>query len=657
MAVTMNTSHPATPSTVTIVSPRPVGSRPALPDKRVTETTIEDAYVNFILHCNPAVPLETDTGALREAFRAPPKSDGKTFSTFTLYELISQLETKELKTWAELALRLGVTPPDQDKGQSSQKIQQYAVRLKRWMHSMHLDAFFDYLIGRSEHVYWTQIPTDPDPICEGGRDGVAAEDDMALRALLPQIRPRRGRRKPEDDLNKSPSQRPRLSPPLGGETRATEPWTAHPDGSRTFAFPPPDQLRSSILPGPNSTWNNDVSQTPLSAYPQSAMTPVNGKFWADEPRSALTPSRAKMLSRRHGAKVVSSAWRSGGAGTGGKTRGRPPINRTSEGTPPASADVNRSSQGLMVDNGIPESTQSAATPTIVFPPQQAPTSAPAPTSIPWDSMSSQASRNARPGRLSLQVPERVGGSVRLATPPPPAFDDSHLHSNGDDTVQTLEGETIWPTLGMPERSEGVATTPSPGPHAVKKPPIVYEYPGGNRENIAVVESWFVSDLIISDWYDANDNKIPACGVDEALALAKHIINNMSKKAPSPEVFLLNMSALMGGCLLRSKNRPSIKRLESGPDFNKYICRWYIQYGEVVSEYTLHETLPHDTWQKQRRHGEKNLGQASGAEAEEDTAEFWKKKYQELLHQQRAHIDQMTDLRVQVLEALNKGSAA
>ncbi|KAK7920983.1 ARS-binding protein 2 [Apiospora marii] len=654
----MNTSHPTTPSTITIVSPRAVGTRPALPDKRVTETTIEDAYVNFILHCNPAVPLETDTGTLRESFRAPPKSDGKTFSTYTLYELISQLETKELKTWAELALRLGVTPPDQDKGQSSQKIQQYAVRLKRWMHSMHLDAFFDYLIGRSEHVYWTQIPTDPDPICEGGRDNVAAEDDMALRALLPQIRPRRGRRKPEDDLNKSPSQRPRLSPPLSGETRANEPWTAHPDGARTFMFPPPDQLRSSILPGPNSTWNNDVSQTPLSAYPQSAMTPVNGRFWADEPRSALTPSRAKLLSRRHGAKVVSSAWRSGGASTGGKTRGRPPINRASEGTPPATADVNRASQGLIVDNGVPESTQSAVNPTIVFPPPQAPTSAPAPTSVPTDSMASQASRTARPGRLSLQVPERVGGSVRLATPPPPVFgENNHNQNNGNGTVRTMEAETIWPTLGIPAHPEGAATTPSSDPHAVKKPPIVYEHPGGERENIAIVESWFVSDVIIADWYDANDNRIASCGVDEALALAKHIINGMAKEAPSPEVFLLNLSAIMGGCLLRSKNRPSIKRLETGPEHNRYLCRWQIQYGTLVSEYTLDETMPHHTWQKERRHGEKNSGQASTGEPEEDTAEFWKHKYQELLFQQRANIDQVTDLRVKIFDAVKKGSAA
>lgn len=101
-----------------------------LPDRTVTATTIEDAYVFFILACNPAVSPSTDTTALREAFRTPPRSDGKSFSIFTLYQLICQLEEREIKTWAELALKLGVEPPDQKKGQSSQKIQQYAVRLK-----------------------------------------------------------------------------------------------------------------------------------------------------------------------------------------------------------------------------------------------------------------------------------------------------------------------------------------------------------------------------------------------------------------------------------------------------------------------------------------------------------------------------------------------
>lgn len=102
------------------------------PARDVTLDNIEDVYVHFILYCNPAVPQETDTTALREAFSTPPKSGGKSFSTWALFELITRFQSKEIKTWGELALRLGVEPPDQDKGQSSQKIQQYAVRLKVW---------------------------------------------------------------------------------------------------------------------------------------------------------------------------------------------------------------------------------------------------------------------------------------------------------------------------------------------------------------------------------------------------------------------------------------------------------------------------------------------------------------------------------------------
>lgn len=118
------------PTSARNVAPRSPPVRPMLPDRNVNSDTIEDTYVQFVLYCNPAVPPDTDTAALREAFQTPPKSGGKSFNTFLLFELIKQLEAKELKTWAELALKLGVEPPDQDKGQSSQKIQQYAVRLK-----------------------------------------------------------------------------------------------------------------------------------------------------------------------------------------------------------------------------------------------------------------------------------------------------------------------------------------------------------------------------------------------------------------------------------------------------------------------------------------------------------------------------------------------
>jgi len=101
-----------------------------LPSYDVADDTFDDAYVAFIFYCNPSIPLDTDTSELRRAFRSPPKSDGKNFSTFTLFELIRKLEMKEIKTWAQLAIDLGVEPPAVDKGQSAQKVQQYAVRLK-----------------------------------------------------------------------------------------------------------------------------------------------------------------------------------------------------------------------------------------------------------------------------------------------------------------------------------------------------------------------------------------------------------------------------------------------------------------------------------------------------------------------------------------------
>lgn len=103
--------------------------RPA-PSRDVSDDTIDDAYATFILYCNPSFSTSIDTSELTKLFRTPPKSDGKAFSTWVLFELIRKLDAKEIKTWTQLALDLGVEPPDTDKGQSTQKVQQYSVRLK-----------------------------------------------------------------------------------------------------------------------------------------------------------------------------------------------------------------------------------------------------------------------------------------------------------------------------------------------------------------------------------------------------------------------------------------------------------------------------------------------------------------------------------------------
>lgn len=107
-----------------------VAARPTLPNPNVTADTIEDAYVRFIFSCNPSLPQDSDTEALREAFRTPPKSGGKSFDTFSIFELVRKFYNKEIKTWTELTTTLGVEPPDPTKDESVQKIAQYGVRLK-----------------------------------------------------------------------------------------------------------------------------------------------------------------------------------------------------------------------------------------------------------------------------------------------------------------------------------------------------------------------------------------------------------------------------------------------------------------------------------------------------------------------------------------------
>jgi hypothetical protein len=137
-----------TPSTPSNASPRFTAISPAsqpkqiassasfvpqdrsLPDRDVNDDTIDDAYAAFILYCNPSFSADMDTTELTKLFRIPPKSDGNAFSTWRLFELIRKLDCKEIPTWTQLALDLGVEKPDFDKGQSTQKVQQYSVRLK-----------------------------------------------------------------------------------------------------------------------------------------------------------------------------------------------------------------------------------------------------------------------------------------------------------------------------------------------------------------------------------------------------------------------------------------------------------------------------------------------------------------------------------------------
>ncbi|KAF2006244.1 hypothetical protein P154DRAFT_517901 [Amniculicola lignicola CBS 123094] len=432
------------------------------PSRDVSDDTIDDAYAAFILYCNPSFPTTIDTSELTKLFRIPPKSDGKAFSTFRLFELIRKLDSKEIKTWTQLALELGVEPPDLDRGQSPQKVQQYGVRMKRWMHAMHIDSFFEYLLGK-QHPYYMQIPPPHQPFPENGRDGVPLEEDLAIRALDPKFRPKRGRRKADDEQEDSelvqstpPRKRPQLdtSIPFGNalQPQSAYPSSTHPDNMDGFLGPHDPWTASAMTPasamsapggpsrmnpknltpysaspmsgGQHLRWRLNTQDNPTTPHPLSAVTPHSAHpDYFDEPQSAITPSSSKPRARRRHGPAVSSAWPSNNASSTGKLRGRPPSNRSVRDGPfstfPANPkgregptiDMKQNPLTPIVERGHSEPPVMQAEHNFRFPPT--PASAISPTTI-QDSLPNGP--QGRPHRLSLQVPPNVGNPVRLVTP-------------------------------------------------------------------------------------------------------------------------------------------------------------------------------------------------------------------------------------------------
>ncbi|CAG8476484.1 975_t:CDS:2 [Scutellospora calospora] len=164
-------------------------NRRQLPQKDVTQANIADRYVEFILYCNPSAPSDLDVSSLIRSFNAVPKSDGKTFDTWVLFQLVSKHHSGEIKTWTKLAQQLGV---ERTSGSSPQKIQQYAVRLKKWMRSIHIDAFFDYILSKPNEYYEDpqKNPTGIEPT-----DGTDDDDSDLVLKLIKRASSKRQKRK------------------------------------------------------------------------------------------------------------------------------------------------------------------------------------------------------------------------------------------------------------------------------------------------------------------------------------------------------------------------------------------------------------------------------------------------------------------------------
>lgn len=288
------------------------------------------------------------------------------------------------------------------------------------MRAMHVDAFFEYCMG-NPHAYYTQLPPSGSFVSEP-RDGVPLEEDLALRALVPQWKPKRGRKRVEErDLDEGKAaKRPLLDTSVGALyhggshdhsvtfPQSAIPFSAHPDTeghdpwmTASSAFPPTASDRQ----GQDLRWRLPPRDTSPANYPQSAIIPRGTQSSADlmsaEPQSAVTPvSGEKSRARRKHGPAVSSAWPSSNGSATGKGRGRPP---------------NKSSAGAFSTFLLSTKRES---------PQLRPTPAFRSCSLAGSQNSPNVTQQSptpvssgRPSKLQLQVPWHSGAPVRLATPP------------------------------------------------------------------------------------------------------------------------------------------------------------------------------------------------------------------------------------------------
>jgi len=286
---------------------------------------------------------------------------------------------------------------------------------------MHVDAFFEFCLGHP-HPYYTQRPA-TNALVSDSRDGVPLEEDLALRALVPQWKPKRGRKRAEDkEDDEKPAKRPQLDTSVGilhggsfqphsaAFPQSAIPFSAFPDEVESHD---PWMTATSAFPAdaPNAQQGHDTRWRALERdaspanYPQSAIIPrghhPSDVFLAAEPRSAITPPPGdKARSRRRHGPAVSSAWPSSNGSSTGKARGRPP-NRGTVSGPFSSFPVNPARDESSHRENSARPASAAGLDQNSFGQFQSP--------IPFQS--------GKPGKLQLQVPQNTGAPVRLATPP------------------------------------------------------------------------------------------------------------------------------------------------------------------------------------------------------------------------------------------------
>jgi len=252
----------------------------------------------------------------------------------------------------------------------------------------------------------------------------------------------------------------------------------------------------------------------------------------------------------------------------------------------------------------------------------------------------QSERPPKRSRLSLQVPKRVGGEVRLATPPPVVM------VNGQ-TAETSQAPALHERSISSSSSSTIPVDFPTALNATKKQAVVRFKDPNDHTNMGEVEGIFMHELLTADWFDPSGNPIPPCGFDEATGIVSTVMTNLREQSVSKEAFLINLAALVGKKVLNA--RPMRLTRFDMDDRCRYKGDWEMRYGDIRGVYNMEETVLYETWKKPPP--EEDGDADDNVPVEEQTVEYWQKRHQRLYERYRKKDTQLTDLRHKVIKVL------
>jgi hypothetical protein len=416
---------------------------------------------------------------------------------------------------------------------------------------MHVDAFFEYLLGK-KHSYYLDLPPPHDPHPSRGRDGVPADEDLAIRALDPSFRPKRGRKRNETpEKDPVPPKKPLLTTSFSYEGRVlyAQPQASYTASAIPLSARPVENRDNDMWASSNSTTRRPIPHSAMTArppqhlhwqtggshdtattpHPMSALEPrAPGLPAYDEPMSAITPGSSRARSRKKHGPAVSSAWTSATA-SNARARGRPPGNRSIQDGPYTT---------FPVDPNAERSVSQRSTPAVSLMPYDTeshllrPNAYTKPLHKPVFMTSEPVDDDAPPrrqrGRLSLQVPENTGGPIHPATPSVLANETFDHTSEGLLPMDTEPTASGW----LEPQTRPTTQTPAPRQSNDPKPEVGLAYEAlkrvlaadllratfsGRKERLLGPEAMRLSDAILQRFgvpkADSDDKR------DDALRIA------------------------------------------------------------------------------------------------------------------------------------------